>query len=245
MDDGSAGHRLRYTIGTGGSSVMALLRDHLAPRLARPRSVVDRGHLARPAVRDPRHQRRRDHQSGAGSDRHRAVGLALPARRPAVVARRRRRASSASPSTPPRAAGCTSPDDLVRERWPRQQAGFKGAKIKVGKPHLSEDVARLRAVREAVGDAFEIMVDANQCFTLERGAAPRAALRGARHRVVRGAAAGRRHRGPCAARGRQRALPIAVGESLYSPASSRPTCSRAPARSCRSTWHASAASRRG
>src|ERR1700716_500251 len=32
-DDGSQGAGYSYTIGTGGSSVMALLRDHLAPRL--------------------------------------------------------------------------------------------------------------------------------------------------------------------------------------------------------------------
>ena len=33
MDDGSQGTGYSYTIGTGGSSVVALLRDHLAPRL--------------------------------------------------------------------------------------------------------------------------------------------------------------------------------------------------------------------
>ena len=32
-DDGAQGIGYSYTIGTGGSSVMALLRDHLAPRL--------------------------------------------------------------------------------------------------------------------------------------------------------------------------------------------------------------------
>ena len=32
-DDGSAGTGYSYTIGTGGSSVLALLADHLAPRL--------------------------------------------------------------------------------------------------------------------------------------------------------------------------------------------------------------------
>src|SRR5213596_406747 len=32
-DDGSQGAGYTYTIGTGGSSVIALLRDHLAPRL--------------------------------------------------------------------------------------------------------------------------------------------------------------------------------------------------------------------
>ncbi len=110
-----------------------------------------------------------------------------------------------------------SPDDLVRETLAAQQAGFKGAKIKVGKPHVSEDLARLRAVREAVGDAFEIMVDANQCFTLSE------ALRRAPQYAELGIAwfeeplpaddiAG--HARLAAAS----AVPIAVGESLYSPA---------------------------
>jgi len=33
--DGAVGTGYTYTIGTGGSSVMALLRDHLCPRLIR------------------------------------------------------------------------------------------------------------------------------------------------------------------------------------------------------------------
>src|SRR4051812_27210200 len=36
MDDGSGGTGYSYTIGTGGSSVVALLRDHLAARLLGP-----------------------------------------------------------------------------------------------------------------------------------------------------------------------------------------------------------------
>ncbi len=46
---------------------------------------------------------------------------------------------------------------------------FAGTKLKVGKPSLREDVQRLRAVREAVGDDFELMVDANQCFAFAEG----------------------------------------------------------------------------
>ena len=42
--------------------------------------------------------------------------------------------------------------------------GFRGAKIKIGRPHVSEDIARLSAVRSAVGDGFELMTDANQGF---------------------------------------------------------------------------------
>jgi L-alanine-DL-glutamate epimerase-like enolase superfamily enzyme len=44
--------------------------------------------------------------------------------------------------------------------------GFRGAKIKVGRPTIAEDMARLEAVRKAVGDGFEVMVDANQAFTV-------------------------------------------------------------------------------
>ena len=55
--------------------------------------------------------------------------------------------------------------ELVDDALNAQSLGFAGAKIKIGRPHLSEDRARLKAVREAVGDGFEIMVDANQSFS--------------------------------------------------------------------------------
>jgi L-alanine-DL-glutamate epimerase-like enolase superfamily enzyme len=41
-------------------------------------------------------------------------------------------------------------------------AGIGGLKIKVGQPDLAEDLRRLRALREHVGDAVPLMVDANQ-----------------------------------------------------------------------------------
>ena len=60
---------------------------------------------------------------------------------------------------------------LGRSRCAAQ--GFGGVKIKVGRPHLSEDVDRLAAVREAVGSGMDIMVDANQGLTSARpGAGP-------------------------------------------------------------------------
>ena len=110
-----------------------------------------------------------------------------------------------------------SPEDLVRETRAAQQAGFKGAKIKVGKPHVSEDVARLKAVREAVGEGFEIMVDANQCFTLSE------ALRRAPVYAELGIAWFEEPLPADDITGHARlaaasAVPIAVGESLYSPA---------------------------
>src|SRR5205823_3180355 len=57
-------------------------------------------------------------------------------------------------------------DALVEQTVAAKAQGFRGAKMKVGKPHVAEDVARISAVREAVGDGFELMVDANQCFNV-------------------------------------------------------------------------------
>ncbi|MEA7548793.1 hypothetical protein ONK29_26645, partial [Salmonella enterica subsp. enterica serovar Anatum] len=37
-----------------------------------------------------------------------------------------------------------------------------GIKLKVGQPNCAEDIRRLTAVREALGDEFPLMVDANQ-----------------------------------------------------------------------------------
>jgi len=59
-----------------------------------------------------------------------------------------------------------STEDLVNDAVQAKADGFAGSKVKIGKPHLAEDRERLRAVREAVGDDYEIMVDANQGFSL-------------------------------------------------------------------------------
>jgi L-alanine-DL-glutamate epimerase-like enolase superfamily enzyme len=55
---------------------------------------------------------------------------------------------------------------LVEDALRQKQAGFGGAKLKVGRP-LHEDVARIGAVRQAVGDDFEIFTDANQAFAVD------------------------------------------------------------------------------
>ncbi|WP_416369802.1 mandelate racemase/muconate lactonizing enzyme family protein [Tritonibacter mobilis] len=55
---------------------------------------------------------------------------------------------------------------LVEDALAMKEQGFRGSKIKIGRAHLSEDRARLGAVRAAVGDSYEIMTDANQGFTL-------------------------------------------------------------------------------
>lgn len=215
-DDGGEGVGYSYTIGTGGSSVIALLRDHLGPRLlGRDPSEVEA--LWRDLLFAT-------HATSVGA----ITSLALAAIDTALWDWRCRRdgqplwraAGGAQDGVPVYTTEGgwlhLSADDLVRETVAAHEAGFRGAKIKVGKPHLSEDLDRLRAVREAVGEGFEIMVDANQCFTVGEALrrAPRYAELGIawfEEPLPAEDVAG--HARLAAAS----TLPIAVGESLYSP----------------------------
>ena len=214
-DDGSQGTGYSYTIGTGGSSVMALLRDHLALRLiGRDPALIEQ--IGRDLLFAT-------HATTVGA----LTSLALAAVDTALWDWRCVR--DGQPLW--RAAGGArdripvytteggwlhlSVDALVRETLAAQAAGFRGAKLKVGKPHVSEDVARLKAVRDAVGDAFEIMVDANQCFSLSE------ALRRAPRYAELGVAWFEEPLPADDIVGHARlaaasAVPIAVGESLYS-----------------------------
>jgi L-alanine-DL-glutamate epimerase-like enolase superfamily enzyme len=45
-------------------------------------------------------------------------------------------------------------------------AGYRGVKMKVGGAPLEEDVARVRAAREAIGPGVRLMVDANNAWTM-------------------------------------------------------------------------------
>ena len=60
------------------------------------------------------------------------------------------------------------PDDLVEQTRCNLHKGFRAIKIKVGRDKLSEDVARLRAVRDCVGPDIPLMIDANMRYTVER-----------------------------------------------------------------------------
>jgi len=164
--DGAQGTGYSYTIGTGGSSVFALLRDHLAPRLiGRDASEIEL--LWKELFFHT-------HATAVGA----ITSLALAAIDTALWDLKCRRAGQplwkCAGGAQPRVPVYTteggwlhhSRDQLVSEARAAKAEGFRGAKIKVGRPSIAEDVTRLSAVREAVGDAFEIMVDANQAFTV-------------------------------------------------------------------------------
>jgi len=52
-------------------------------------------------------------------------------------------------------------DELVREYMGYAEQGFTAAKLKVGKLAAREDAARLGAIRKALGDEVDILLDAN------------------------------------------------------------------------------------
>ncbi|HEY6969185.1 MAG TPA: mandelate racemase/muconate lactonizing enzyme family protein [Candidatus Angelobacter sp.] len=59
-------------------------------------------------------------------------------------------------------------DEMVElSRRAVKRDGFRALKLKVGKPDWHEDVARLGAVRKAVGKEIKLMIDANQSWTVD------------------------------------------------------------------------------
>ncbi len=213
--DGASGTGYSYTIGHGGPSVMALIERTLAPQLI-GRDADDIEALWRDLMFST-------HATMVGA----ITALALAAIDTALWDLKARRAAlplhkligGAHQSLPlyTTEGGWLhlAPQALVDDALKAKQAGFGGAKIKIGRPHVSEDMARLSAVRAACGPAFEIMTDANQKFTVDE------AIRRARHYEALDIAwfeeplpaddlAGHRRLS------QSTSIPVAVGESLYS-----------------------------
>jgi L-alanine-DL-glutamate epimerase-like enolase superfamily enzyme len=53
-------------------------------------------------------------------------------------------------------------DECLAQAAEFTDAGFLAMKIRLGKPSIAEDVARVRALRDAVGPDIELLADANQ-----------------------------------------------------------------------------------
>jgi L-alanine-DL-glutamate epimerase-like enolase superfamily enzyme len=56
-------------------------------------------------------------------------------------------------------------DELTADATDLVARGFRGIKMRVGKPRLEDDVDRVRAVRQVIGPDIALMVDANKRFT--------------------------------------------------------------------------------
>jgi L-alanine-DL-glutamate epimerase-like enolase superfamily enzyme len=58
-------------------------------------------------------------------------------------------------------------DQLLRQTDANLAKGFRAIKMKVGRKRLSEDVERVKAMREHLGDGFPLMADANMKWTVD------------------------------------------------------------------------------
>jgi len=61
-----------------------------------------------------------------------------------------------------------TPDQLLRQTEGNLAKGFRAIKMKVGRARLSEDVEKVRAMREFLGEGFPLMVDANMKWTVDQ-----------------------------------------------------------------------------
>jgi L-alanine-DL-glutamate epimerase-like enolase superfamily enzyme len=214
--DGGIGTGYSYTIGTGGPSIMALIKHTMAPALI--------GREAAEIEKIWRDLLFLTHATSVGA----ITSLALAAIDTALWDLKCRKAAQPLHLM---AGGAQSriplytteggwlhleTAALVDDAVKAKALGFGGAKVKIGRPHVSEDVARLEAVRNAVGPAFEIMTDANQRFTVDE------AIRRARCLTPIDIAWLEEPITADDLNGHVRlsqstTLPVAVGESLYSP----------------------------
>ncbi|TPI35000.1 mandelate racemase/muconate lactonizing enzyme family protein [Mesorhizobium sp. B3-2-1] len=175
--DGAVGTGYSYTIGTGGSSVMRLLADHLVPRLIGrdPEMIEAIWHDLEFAT----------HATTIGA----ITAIAIAAIDTALWDLRAKKqnlplwklAGGAKDRCPlyTTEGGWLHIETqaLVDDALAAKAKGFRGSKVKIGRPHGSEDLERLSAVRKAVGDGYEIMTDANQGFSVDEAIRRAARLR--------------------------------------------------------------------
>jgi L-alanine-DL-glutamate epimerase-like enolase superfamily enzyme len=164
--DGAVGVGYSYTIGTGGASVMKLLELTLAPAII--------GREALEIERIWRDLLFLTHATTVGAIT--AIAMAaidtalwdLKAKKLGLPLHLLAGGAQASTKLYTTEGGWLHLEQsaLVEDAIRAKEAGFGGCKIKIGRP-IHEDVARISAVREAVGAGFEIFTDANQAFAVD------------------------------------------------------------------------------
>lgn len=167
-DAGVRGVGFTYTVGHGGAAIHALLECEIVPHLL--------GRDARDVEAIWHELHAKLHFVGAGGVTAvaiaaadialwdvRAAGAGLPLYRHLGVHR---------PSIPAYASAVNlalTTSELVEQMAAYRAEGFRAVKMKVGRS-LRDDVERVGAVREAVGDGCELMVDANMAWDVAEAA---------------------------------------------------------------------------
>ena len=166
-DCGLAGHGYTYTIGCGGGAIRSLIERDLKPALL--------GADANCIEEIWERMWRRLHYIGRGG----LVSFAMSAVDIALWDLKGKRESlplwkllgGFSGEARAYAGGIDlqlGPEELVEQTRCNLQQGFRAIKIKVGRANLSEDVERVRAVRQCIGPDMPLMVDANMRYSVEQ-----------------------------------------------------------------------------
>jgi L-alanine-DL-glutamate epimerase-like enolase superfamily enzyme len=164
--EGATGVGYTYTVGAGGAAVHALIARDLSPILIGRDG--DRIEATWRAMWWALHYGGR---GGAAALAISAVDIALwdlRARRQATPLWRA--LGGYDPRVPCYAGGIDldlSVDALLRQTDDNLARGFRAIKMKVGRPSLSEDVVRVRAMRQHLGAEFPLMVDANMRWSVD------------------------------------------------------------------------------
>lgn len=163
-DDGRCGTGWAYTVGAGGSAVKATIDDYLADHLrGRPALQTVEIHFDLRRLLSP--------VAGVTSSLAiAAVDIALWDLKAKVADLPLYQVLGGARD---RVAICASGIDLnysvselVEEVGEWVDQGYSAAKIKVGRPTIAEDVARLEAVRQRLPDGFTLLLDAQQGWSV-------------------------------------------------------------------------------
>ena len=165
--DGAEGVGYTYTTGAGGAAVYALIDQGLRPVLM----GADADQIEALWTK----MWWRLHYGGRGG----SVSLAVSACDIALHDLKARRLATPmwrllggfDPAVPCYAGGIDlefTLDALLRQTDDNLAKGFRAIKMKVGGARLSEDQARVRAMRAHLGDDFPLMADANMRWTVDQ-----------------------------------------------------------------------------
>lgn len=211
--DGAEGTGYTYTVGANGAAIHATIVRDLAPRLSGARADLIES-LWQKMWWGTHYGGR----AGAASMAMAAVDIALwdlKARRHGLPLWTL--LGGFDPNVPCYAGGIDLDfplDKLLAQTDGNLQKGFRAIKMKVGRPRLSEDLARVKAMREHLGADFPLMVDANMRWSADE------AIRAARELQPFGPVWLEEPTIPDDVEGharvvREGGLPVAAGENLH------------------------------
>ena len=164
---GAEGLGYTYTVGAGGGAIHDLIARDLAPAL------VGADETRIEAIWQKLWWR--VHYVGRGGLAIHAIS-ALDTALWDLAARRRglplwRLLGGHDPHVPAYAGGIDlqfTQDQLLRQTEDNLEKGFRAIKMKVGRQRLSEDLARVQAMRELLGPNIPLMVDANMRWSADQ-----------------------------------------------------------------------------